>query len=245
MAYAAPDAEAGTVTASPQTGFTTLDNSKDHVLTSASPTFTADLSTFATFTSEAYSLLGSSTADGIADFEHQAADGPDGVHGDIFLPYAMVGRNANGETGTIIYKFVVQSGYETDTGGTVAMNVYFRHDPDTFHGDNAWVGIHTSVSIPGGLYWLLNDGDFDRVTMRERFGGGGGFNTYTGLVTLDIPVGATTFYVAISDVFQGGYSSARLAIGSLEVNANLRAVPEPASMALMGGALALFVMRRR
>ena len=45
-------AEAGVVTGPPVAGFTTADNSKDNVLTNASPNFSADLSTFGTFTSE-------------------------------------------------------------------------------------------------------------------------------------------------------------------------------------------------
>lgn len=238
--------EAGTVTGSPVVGFTTADSSKDHLLLNASPNFVADLSTYVTFTSQVHSLLGVTANDGIADFEHQAADGPDGVHGDIALPYAMVGRHANGENGTVLYKFVVEPGYQTAAGGKVNAAVYFRHDPDSSHGDNAWIGVNSTASIPGGLYYLLNDGDFDKVSMRDRFGGGGGgYASYTGDVSVDIPAGLTEFYVAFSDVLGNSVSSARFAVTSLQINGSLAAIPEPSSLLLFVCATSISIGLRR
>lgn len=241
--------EAGTVTGSPVGGYTTADSSKDQVLLSASPSFTADLSTYATFTGQAHSILGQTASDGISDLEHQAADGPDGIHGDISLPYAMVGRHANGENGTVLYKFVAESGYQTAAGGTISADVYFRHDPlENNHGYNAWIGVNPTASVPAGLGNLTNDVDFQRVNMKDRFGGAGyhGFDTYKGEVIVDIPAGLTEFYVAFSDVFNGPgtpptHSSARFAVTSLQVNGNLVAIPEPGSLVLLGFAGIVFV----
>ncbi len=245
-------AEAGVVTGPPVAGFTTVDNTKDNVLTSASPTFAADMSTYATFASEVHSLLGDNTTPGQSDFEFQDNTSADGIHGDIFLPYAMVGRAANGQNGTVLYKFVVQSGYETAAGGTISANMYFRHDPVGAHGQNAWIGVTTNTPvIAGDLGGFASDAGFTTVTMEDRFGPGSGYASYTGLVTLDVPVGATTFYVAFSDVFQGidgsAGSSARLAIGGLNVNAILSStsIPEPASLMLLAaGGAAMFIRRR-
>jgi len=238
--------EAGTVTGSPVAGFTTADSSKDQLLLSALPSFTADLSTYATFTGQVHSILGQTSSDGIADLEHQAADGPDGVHGDIALPYAMVGRHANGENGTMLYKFVVESGYQTAAGGTISADVYFRHDPDSQHGDNAWIGVNPTASIPADLGRLSNDAGFQKVSMRDRFGGanGHGFDTYTGNVGVNIPAGLTEFYLAFSDVLES-HSSARFAVTTLHVNGNLAAIPEPGSLVLLGFAGMFLVSRYR
>lgn len=243
-------ADAGVVTGSPIAAFTTTDNSKDNVLTSASPTFAADLSTYATFTSELHSLLGDNGTPGTADVEFQDASGPDGVHGDIFLPYAMVGRHANGEHGVILYKFVVQAGYETAAGGTISANMYFRHEPVGQHGQNAWIGVTTNApAIDPNLGGFASEAGFDSVTMEELFGPATAFASYTGVATLDIPVGATEFWVAVSDVKDGisgaGHSSARLAIGGLNVDANLAPVPEPASAMILAASGAFLMTRRR
>ena len=170
--------EALTVTPPFITGFTTANSSKDQVLLNSSPTWTADLTTFNTFKGQVHSLLGYEFTDGMggggngfADLEHQEDDGPDPIHGDIALPYAMVGRHADGQNATVLYKFVVESGYQTAAGSTISANVYFRHDPDSQHGDNAWIGVNPTASIPTELYNLLNDVSFQKVSMRTRFGG--------------------------------------------------------------------------
>lgn len=231
--------QAGLVTGSPVGVFTTNDSSKDNVLTQASPSFLADLTTYATFTSQVHSLLGV-VNNFESDFEHQDASSPDGVHGDIALPYAMVGRKANGANGTVLYKFVVENGYKTGVGGTITANMYFRHEPDTQHGDNAWIGVSTTADVAANFSGIDNDIDFARVTMSDLFTGG--FATFTGVANLSVPEGVSEFYVAFSDVYASNFSSARLAITSLSVDANLvAAVPEPGCIMLIaiGGALAL------
>lgn len=234
--------QAGLVTGSPVGVFTTSDSSKDNVLTQATPSFVANLSTYATFTGEVHSLLGV-VNNNESDFEHQDASSPDGVHGDIALPYAMVGRKANGANGTVLYKFVTESGYVTAAGGTITANMYFRHEPDTQHGDNAWIGVSTVADVAANFSGLDNDTAFTRVTMSDLFSGG--FATYTGVANLSIPEGVSEFYVAFSDVYNANFSSARLAITSLDVNANLvLAVPEPGCIALLAiGSVLVFVRR--
>jgi hypothetical protein len=255
----AATAAAGVVTGPTVPAFTTTGNAKDNVLTSATPTFSADLSTYATFTSQVHSLLGDGNTDtsqsgipGQADFQYQDASSPDALYGDITLPYAMVGQKANGFNGTVLYKFVVQSGYQTAAGGTITADMYFRQDPnDGGQGQNAWIGVTTNTpTIAGDLSGFGADAGFTTVTMKDLFGPqNAGFKTYTGPATLSIPAGATTFYVAFSDVDKGidgnGSSSARLAISSLNVNANLVAVPEPASLSLLALGAAACIRRRR
>lgn len=216
----------GTVTPPPVPAFTTLDSSRDHVLQNGASSFAADLTTFNSFKGQVHSLLGvkfEPIGQGETDLEHQANDGPDLIHGDITLPYAMVGRSANGESATIVYKFVVEPGFETAAGSAVNADVYFRHDPDSQHGDNAWIGVSSTATISGDLSGLSNDVDFQKVTMRDQFGGGGGFATYTGEVNLTIPAGLTEFYIAFSDQLNASHSSARFAFSSLVVQANLAA----------------------
>ncbi len=219
-------ANAGTVTGPPVTGFTTLDASKDITLLDGNSSFTGSLSggdAYADWVAEIHSLLGDNGTPGQSDFEHQQDDGPDVTHGDISLPYAMVGRAANGENGTFVYKFVTESGFETSAGGTIAADMYFRHEPDGLHGDNAWIGVGTSLSVAANLGGINNDTDFIRVTMNDLFTGG--FATYTGAANLSVPTGVNEFYVVVSDFYSAGvgqtHSSARLAITSFQVDVNL------------------------
>ncbi len=223
--------QAGQVTG-PVDDFTTTDSSKDNLLTLASPTFTANLTTYETFTSQVHSILGVTTINGQSDFEYQDASSPDNIHGDIPLPYAMVGRMANSANGTVLYKFVTQSGYRTAAGGTISADMYFRHDPDSINGDNAWIGVADFTGVVPSLSQVANEARFNRVTMRQLYGGGGfGFETYTGAAAfLEIPAGLTEFYVAFSDLYalndpEPTYSSARLAISSLTVSAVLESAP--------------------
>ncbi len=240
-------AHGGVVTGPPVAGFTTAGASKDIPLTNATPSFTASLSAgdvYADFVAEAHSLLGDNGTPGQSDFEHQDDSSADGIHGDISLPYAMVGRAADGQNGSVVYKFVTESGFETSAGGTIAADMYFRHEPDTQHGDRAWIGVGTSLSVAANLGGITNDTDFTRVTMSDLFTGG--FATYTGAANLNVPVGVTEFYVAFSDVFDGVHSSARLAITSLQVDANLApTIPEPSTAVLSCiFGFAMFLRRR-
>lgn len=91
--------------------FKTTDNSRDIVLSTGSPVFTADITTWSSFSGQLHDVLGvGDTYPGSADVEHQDASSPDGVHGDIALPYAMVGRRADGRYGHFIWKFVLPAG---------------------------------------------------------------------------------------------------------------------------------------
>jgi hypothetical protein len=217
-------AQAGVVTGSPVADFTTFNSSKNNVLTFASPIFNANLSTYGSFIGQVHSLLGVTQQSGMSDFEHQDASSPDLLHGDVILPYAMVGSSANGANGTVLYKFVTENGFKTAAGGSVAVNVYFRHAPESSHGDNAWVGVSPYAVVEPNLSALTNATQFNRVTMRDVFPGAG-FASWTDTVVLPIPANVTEFYFAFSDYYQGNgsptFSSGRLAITALTVNANL------------------------
>lgn len=234
-------AHAGVVTGPPVDTFTTADTSRDILLTAGSPTFSANLTTWGTFSGQLHSLLGSHSADGgiggKADVEHQDASSADGIHGDIALPYAMVGRGANGATGWFLYKFKTPSGYVTGSGGTVDASVYFRHDPNEgVHGSNAYIAISDTVTIRNDRYGLDDDPNtFDaKLTMQTLFGPGHGYDTYTGPASLAIPAGLSEFYVVITEAG----SSARFAITDFDVNAVV--VPEPVSLSILGlGALTM------
>lgn len=215
---------AGVVTGSPVPNFTTFNSSKNNLLTYASPTFSADLSTYGSFVGQVHSLLGVTQQNGMSDFEHQDASSPDLIHGDVILPYAMVGSGANGANGTVLYKFVTENGFRTAAGGSISVNVYFRHAPESSHGDNAWVGVSPYAVVEPNLSALTNATQFNRVTMRDVFPGAG-FASWTDTVVLPIPANVTEFYFAFSDYYQGNgsptFSSGRLAITALSVNANL------------------------
>lgn len=225
--------------------FTTNDNSKDIALTAGSPTFTADLTTYATFIADVHTVAGYITGSGgTADLMH--VEGPtDTVYADVpFAPYFMVGSRAGGESGFVAYKFVVQSGYTTGAGGLVHAQVYFRGQPST-HGTKAYLGIaETFTPHISNLSEIDNIDDFKDVPMSSVFtdNPGSPYNTYVNNdVQMSIPQGASEFYVLVSDDFGSG----RLGIGSLSVNANLVAVPEPASLSVLGLGALLLVRRRR
>lgn len=241
----ATTAQAGVVTGTPVAVFTTTDNSRDIALTTGSPTFTADLSTYANFSAQTHSILGvGDTYPGTADVEHQDASGPDGVHGDIALPYAMVGRRANGQYGHFLWKFTLPAGYETGPGAQINADVYFRQDPnDGTQGSNALLGILDSLTVYSDSSGPSNYPPTVKTTAQDVFGGVGyhGFDTYTGSAALAIPAGMTEFFVVFSDQA----SSARWALNSLSVNGNPVPVPEPASLGLLViGGLALKRRRR-
>jgi hypothetical protein len=234
-------AEAGAITAAPTATFTTADSSKDIVLTQAAPTWSADLSTYSNFLSNVYTVTGydtnGGTGDGWGDVSYQA--GPTNSIGgdDAPVPYAMVGSQYDGNLGGFIYKFVVAPGYKTTTGGTVSANVYYRGDPSytTF-----WLGVSKTLTLESHLENITNPNDFDKKTAADLFSGDWG--TYNqDPVTFSIPADATEFYVAVTD----GGSGARLAISSLNVNANLVAVPEPAELSLLVLGGAACIRRRR
>lgn len=236
--------QAGVVTGSPVPTFMTTDNSRDIVLSTGSPVFTANLSTYASFSAQTHSILGamSSPYPGWADVEHQDASSADGIHGDIALPYAMVGRGANGNYGHFIWKFVLPAGYETGPGAKIDASVYFRHDPnDGTQGSNALLGILDTLSVYSDFSGPSNYPPTVKKTAQDVFGGVGyhGYDTYTGAMSLDIPAGKTEFYVNFSDQA----SSARWALTAFSVTGNPVPVPEPLGASAIGAAM--LVLRRR
>jgi hypothetical protein len=218
-------AGAGNVTGSPVPTFTTANSSRDIPLTTASPTFTANLSTWGTFSNQLHSILGygPNSVSTESDVEYQDNTSPDQIHGDIALPYAMVGRHANGEFGYFVWKFKLDSGSVTGPGGTIDTAVYFRHDPVGTHGQKAYIGVNDTISIESNLIGVSNTQDFDKINMETVFGPGHGYDSYTGNTSLAIPSGLSEFYVIFTD--EG--SSARFALTSFTVNANVISLGDP------------------
>ena len=242
---AASSAVAGVVTGTPVAHFTTTDNSRDIVLSVGTPTFTADLTSYATVTSRMHSLLGVSPNYPLgADVEHQDASSPDGIHGDIALPYIMVGRKANGEYAHLIWKFKLPAGYQTGPGASISAGVYFRQNPnDGTQGSNALLGILDTLSVYSDNSGPSNFPPSVKVTGQDVFGGAGfhGFDTYTGPASLAIPAGKTEFYVDFTDQA----SSARWALTAFSVNGAPVLVPEPTTIAGIAGMTLLGLTRRR
>jgi len=239
----------GLITSAPQPGFVTTDASKDNELSVGSPSFTADLSTYANFLGEVHTIAGFENGGGgagSADLQHQEYDGTAGFFGNIDSAYVMVGRGANGDVASFAYKFTVPSGFQT-TGGTIAADVYFNGNPVT-QGANEWVGVTDTLVVEddGGnasppASPVFFQGTWDLVDMRDLFVLNA-FNNYTGTVNLTIPAGLTEFYVGVVD--EG--TSARLALTNLTVNASIAAIPEPSSFALAGfGLLSMLGLARR
>jgi len=231
-------------------GFVTADATKDNLLTVGSPTFTADLSTFANFLGEVHTVAGFDNGGvpdaGEADIQYQAYDGTPGFFGNIDSAYAMVGRGANGDIGSFAYKFTIDPGFQT-TGGTITADVYFNGNPFT-QGEKEWVGVTDTLVVEddGGNASppappVFFKGVWDLVDMKTLFVANAAGN-YNGTVNLVIPAGLTEFYVGVVD--EG--TSGRLAMKNLTVNAGIAAIPEPSTFALAGfGLLSMLGLARR
>lgn len=234
--------QAGVVTGPSVPVFKTTDNSRDILLSTGSPVFTSNLSTWSSFSGQLHDVLGvGDTYPGSADVEHQDASSPDGVHGDIALPYAMVGRRADGRYGHFIWKFVLPAGYETGVGAKIDASVYYRHDPVGSHGTNALLGVMDSITYYSDDSGPSNYPPTVVKTAQDIFAPGHGYDTYTGSTSLAIPAGKTEFYVIFSD--QG--SSARWALNALSVTGDPVAVPEPVGAGAIGAAMLLLRRRRQ
>jgi len=239
----------GLITSAPQPGFNTTDASKDNELSVGSPSFAADLSTYANFLSEVHTLAGFDNGGlgaGSADLQFQEYDGTPGFFSNIDSAYAMVGRGANGDIASFAYKFTIASGFQT-TGGTITADVYFNGNPVT-QGEKEWVGVTDTLVVEddGGNASppappVFFKGTWDLVDMKTLFVTNAAGN-YNGTVNLSIPAGLTEFYVGVVD--EG--TSGRLAMKNLTVNASIAAIPEPSSFALAGfGLLSMLGLARR
>lgn len=244
IAAIAMPAHAGLQTGPNLPTFTTADNSKDIVLSTGSPAYSADLSTYSSFLSDVHTLAGYSggAGDGTGDVMH--VEGPsDTVYGDVpFSPYVMVGSRADGQAGFVIYKFATVPGQVTGSGGTITTSLYFRGDPTGSMGTNAFIGIAPTLNAEGSLNGISNSADFKDLTMAALFPTPTPdvYDTYVANgVQLSIPEGVSEFYLMFADE----YGSGRLGFGSVEVSANV--VPEPAAISLLGLGAAAFVSRRR
>ena len=225
--------QGGTVTSPPIQGFTTADSSKDIVLSTASSTYSADFSSYANYSVDLHSVAGyyaASGGAGWADIQHEDSAGLWSSSA-----YTMLGRGASGNTAWVAYKFVLDTGYVTASGGTISAHMDFTGSPGT-QGNNMWIGASESLTIGGSLFSFTNPLS-DQVTMLNLFGDNG-YNYYHGTANVAIPDGVSEFYVLLADAGNTGY----MAYTSLDVNAVL--VPEPATLLLLslGG---LFLRRSK
>lgn len=259
--FVVPSVQAGVVTGSP---IGHILNNATIALSPGTPTFDADLTTYSSFAAQLHDLVGAGPGyPNDADVEFQDATGPDGVHGDIRLPYAMVGRHANGESGGFVWKFTMAPGYQTGAGAQIDYHAYFRHDPASPHGASASIAIYDSLVIYSDNSGVSPSGSnvLAKKTAQDIYGPGNhGYDTYRtdgagvgGAIgaaeTLAIPAGLTSFFVVFEDQDSFSsvqtFSSARWALTGMSVNAAPVLVPEPASLAAMASAGLLALKRRR
>lgn len=207
-------------------------------------TWVADLSTYANWTAELHCITGWYTADIMYSNEPQVQGWPFPDDSGFFI----LSRSADAKDGSVIYKFVAPSGLVTAAGGTVStLGVMFTGYPNkpTFT-TNLWFGINDEFQLSAGepaYAGIANAAAFTKV----RFGSEDAddpddpdeWGTYFKDMTLDIPVGVSEFYVAVSEDY---YSSGRLGVGNLTVDAQF--IPEPATVILLGfGGIAM--LRRK
>jgi hypothetical protein len=200
--------------------------------------WSANIATYADFTSQVNSIMGydyvpeGGLGGGYADVEWSDTDY--NVNG-WAAPYVMTGAHATGNRiGSVVYKFVVPLGLITDAGGTVSAAVEFRGNRLN---TGSWMGISATAPTHNARFdEIENKAAFTKAYMDPV---NSDWGTYRQTLTLDIPAGATEFYVAF--VRDWG-SQNRIGFSALNVNSVL--TPEPVSMMLLGlGGLA--VLRRK
>jgi hypothetical protein len=185
---------------------------------------------------ELYALVGNAATAGTSDagyYTNSSGGGITGLNG----PQLVVGRNANGQTGTFAWKFVLDSGFTTTAGGSILANVGFSGTPSTQKA-NVFIGVSSNfVPSAGPSYSSYNSADFAKMNLTNT---NAVFGSYTNLLSLGVPEGLSEFYVVLSDTG----SSARFGLNSLDVTVN--AIPEPSTAALLGlGAAGLIAWRWR
>lgn len=234
-ALAAPlGLQAQTITTTPNSNFVTSGTGRDIALNGTTDSWTLNLATNTGASLDLFSIVGNAAVAGTSDLGYYTdTNGAVGLTGNQLV----VGRNANGHTGTFVWKFVLDSGFTT-TGGTISANVGFRGTPSTEKA-NMFIGVNNIFTPSAGpAFSSYNSGDFSKVNISSN---STVFDVYleNGL-SLNVPVGVSEFFVVLSDAGSNG----RFGLESLSVN--VTAIPEPSSFALIAaGIVGISLMRRR
>ncbi len=170
----------------------------------------------------------------------------DTVYGEVPVPYVMVGSQADGNIGIVVYKFVVAPGFVTGSDAAVTADLYLRGDPSDAGAQNIWIAQDSTLTTESNLTAIDNDVDFTKITMGDEFSGGFGSYFADG-VTIPIAPGLSTFYVAFGDNLDNSTSSDRMAVSALSVDADpaVSPIPEPASLSIIAAGVGLLALRRR
>ncbi len=223
------------VVGTPIATFKTADNSKDIVLSAAHSSFATDYSTYAALTSNVYAVLGYYSGVGNADLAWS-----DSTLNSITGPVVVANPGANGNTGSIVYKFTVDPSV-TVTSGTITAHVAFYGTPTAATASSLLMGVSSTLTTPANLSGVSNLSSFTKTSVQST---SSTYGIYYETWTLNVPTDTSTFYVIIGDY---GYSG-RLGIQSLSVNVQTAPVPEPATfgvLGLVGGSLLIARHRRR
>ena len=201
-------------------------------LSTGSPSWSANLSTYANFIGSVNAIGGYSGGSVYGNVEYQ--DNATEIYNyGLSGPFVKVGPGGGGSyKGWVLYKFVLGAGETTGAGGTITANALrVNNSPEPVP---TWMGV-SSTPIAGASTVDLGSGADEANFSKTNFAApGSGWGTY-GTLTLNIPTGVNMFYVAF---LKDWGCNEKINYQGLDVNANI--VPEPATMILLGlGALGL------
>ena len=204
-------------------------------LSTGSPNWSADLTTYANFIGDVHQIGGYSGGTVLGNVEYQ--DDPTEINNwGLGGPFVKVGPGTGGSfKGWVLYKFALPAGQITGVGGTITADAMRRNNFDT---SVTWMGV-SGAQIAGASTVDLGSGaDEAAFTKTNQPLPESGWGDY-GILNLNIPVGVNEFHVAF---FEDWGSNESIAYQALDVNAVV--VPEPVTMALLGiGGLSL--LRRK
>ncbi|MHB0947045.1 MAG: hypothetical protein ACYC3B_07725 [Sedimentisphaerales bacterium] len=194
---------------------------KEIALDEFNPSWDANLATVPAFAGDVHCVMGYNGTHDYADLIYRKVDG--GWFDVTHQPYISCDKTPDGgKVGSFVYKFVVPGGKLTSTGGTINVGCFVRGTPSTQN----WVGVSPTFA-PGSSSFteIGNMGDFTKAYMT-----GSVWGVYEQTLTLSIPAGLSTFYVAVvSDWGTSNY----FGMYSMSVDAVLKEPSVPVMMYMM------------